>query len=102
MNRTLWMVLADRQSIAIVAADKIEHAWRIVSALAEHGDLPQNSQETRIAPCPAEQAAQTLSLAQSLGMADGFLACLGGGVFLTIIGGLSLDPVLLSLADRAA
>ncbi len=89
MNRTLWTVFTDRNPVAVVAADQCEDAWRIVAALADHDDLPGDRISTDIRRCPRRQQARTVSLAKSLGCADTFLACLGGGAFLTSIGGFS-------------
>ncbi len=98
MNRTLWTVYSDRKPVAVVAADRSEDAWRIVEALADHDDLPGDRTRTDIIRCLPGQEARTVSLANSLGCADTFLACLGGGAFLTSIGGLSLDRIITSAA----
>ncbi len=102
MPRALWTVLADHQPAAVVAAERRAEAWRIVAALDDHDDLPKQRRETNLVPCPPEMASETLGLAQSLGCATTFLACIKGGMFLTEIGGLSLEPNVISLLEQVA
>lgn len=90
MNRKLWTVLSDQQPVAVVAAEAMDSAWKIVSALAEHHDLPRQSRQTQVIPCPPRQHRETLSQADDLGCRDSFLACIRGGMFLTHIEGLAL------------
>jgi hypothetical protein len=85
----LWTVLADRQPVAVVAAERSEQAWRIVAALDDFGDLPKTRGETELVSCSPEAEAWTLNLARTLGCAATFLACIGEGMFFTCIGGLS-------------
>lgn len=92
MTLPLWRVRADHIPLAVVAADHPDHARSIVAALIDHGDLPHSAATAPLEPCPARQTRSTLSLAQSLGLTGGFLACLSNGMFLTAIGGLSLPP----------
>lgn len=88
MTLPLWNVRFDRQPLAVIAADHPDRARSIVAALVGHGDLPESALAAALEPCPAHQARRTLSQARSLGLSDGFLACLAGGMFLTAIGGL--------------
>ena len=90
MSRTLWTVLADHQPVAVVAAEAPENAWRIVTALADHYDLPRQGGAPRVVPCPPLQRRETLTRAHALGCGDSFLACVRGGMFLTHIDGLAL------------
>lgn len=88
-HRTLWTVMADYQPVAVVAAEAKDMAWRIVSALAEHDDLPRQRLQTEVIPCPPAQHLETLTQAHELGCEKSFLACIRGGMFLTHIEGLS-------------
>jgi len=90
MSRTLWTVLADQQPVAIVAAEAAETAWRIVTALTDHYDLPRRSGIPTVVPCPPSQCQETLTRARELGCGDSFVACVRGGMFLTHIDGLAL------------
>lgn len=89
MSKTLWTVLCDRKPVAEIAAATSHEAWRIVEALDEFGDLPKNRSKTEISSCPSARAARTRRQAESLGLGDQFLARLGSGMFLTMIGTLS-------------
>lgn len=102
MNRKLWTVLADRQPVAVVAAERPDEAWRIVAALDDHDDLPKMRRETDIALCSARVASRILKLAGSLGCAATFLACVKDGMFMTYVGGLSLETNVIPLFERAA
>ncbi len=99
MTKNLWTVLADLKPVAVVAADRNEEAWRIVTALADHGDLPGDRRNTDIVPCLPALAAKTLSAANRLGCADTFLACVREMMFLTAIGGMVPEP---TIAERVA
>ena len=88
MKRTLWTVLVDRMPMAVVAASRKRDALRIIAALKEHNDLPSDRTAPEIELCPPGECAKLLRLAGELGVAESFLACVRGGMFLTGIGGL--------------
>lgn len=87
--KPLWTVLADHHPVAVIAATGPDDAWKIVSALDAHEDLPSSRQDIRIVPSSPALREQTLSRAVQLGCADQFLACVRGGMFLTYIDGVS-------------
>ena len=89
MKRTLWTVFTDHRLVAVVVADKLDGARRIVAALAERNDLPDRPDRTRVIPCTRRQAAKVLRQADTMGIGDRFLAFLAGGFFLTGLGDLS-------------
>jgi hypothetical protein len=89
MSRPLWTISVDRRAIAVVAAAGSDEARRIARALAEHGDMPAETEAAAITRCAPAHAARTVALARRLGCAESFLACIGGGLFLTDIGGLA-------------
>lgn len=89
MNRTLWTVISDHQPVAVVAAEALENARRIATALVDHDDVPRRA-TPQVVPCPPEQRLETLNRARDLGCGDSFLACVRGGMFLTHIDGLAL------------
>lgn len=92
MNRRLWSVLLDRRSVAVVAADHPEKARRIVSALEEFNDLPAGGERGfGLAPCSGRKASRTMTMARDLGVEESFLACVRGGMFLSVIGSLSAE-----------
>jgi hypothetical protein len=89
MNRNLWTVFSEHRLVAVVAADKIEGARRIVAALTERNDLPARAEGTRVLPATKRQATKVLRQAETMGIGDQFLAFLTPGIFMTGIGGLS-------------
>ncbi|MBF0168480.1 MAG: hypothetical protein HQL45_12705 [Alphaproteobacteria bacterium] len=89
MKRTLWTVFTDHRLVAVVVADKLDGARRIVAALAERNDLPDRPEKTLVMPCTRRQAAKVLRQADTMGIGDRFLAFLASGVFLTGLGELS-------------
>ncbi|OIQ85579.1 hypothetical protein GALL_325790 [mine drainage metagenome] len=93
MKRKLWTLLADRQPVAVVAADCLPNAWVIVKALQDSHDVPVTGGAMEIVPCPRTEASRTTSRARRLGCADTFLACLQRGYFILSFGGLSLDTL---------
>jgi hypothetical protein len=88
MNRTLWTVFSDHRLVAVVVAEGIDGAKRIVTALSERNDLPSRPGDTRVLPATKRQANKVLKQAESMGVANQFLAFLMPGIFMTGIGGL--------------
>lgn len=89
MSRKLWTVFSDQGPIAVVVADGIEGARRIVAALISRNDLPARAEATRVLPATKRQAKKVLRQAESMGVGSQFMAFLMPGVFMTCIGGLS-------------
>lgn len=92
MRRKLWTVRADQDAVALIAADHPERARTIIAALIDHGDLPQSAAGAELDLCPARQARRAMTKARALGLSDGFLAYLSGGMFFTAIGGVTMPP----------
>jgi len=84
--------LVNQMPVAVVAASCMTEARRIIAALREHNDLPPERTRADIELCPPSQHAKVMRLARELGVADSFLACVRGGMFLTWLGGLSDEP----------
>ena len=102
MKRKLWTVPMDRMPAAVVAASCKREAGRIIAALKEHGDLPPGQMSADIDLCPPGQSAKIMRLARELGVANSFLACIRGGMFLTWLGGLNDEFSLGVEVERAA
>lgn len=102
MNRSLWTVLADRRPVAVVAAARLDEAWAVVDALADHDDLPPGRHRTDIMPCPPKEAARIMRRAIAAQVADRFVAYITGGLFVTFLGGLSLPTITSPAAKPAA
>jgi hypothetical protein len=88
-HRTLWTVFSGHRLVAVVVAEGIEGAKRIVAALAERNDLPAKTGDTKVLPATKRQANKVLKQAESMGVANQFMAFLMPGIFMTGIGGLS-------------
>lgn len=89
MSLKLWTVFSDHGPVAVVVADGIEGAKRIVAALISRNDLPAKAETARVLPATKRQANKVLRQAESMGLGTQFLAFLMPGVFMTGIGGLS-------------
>lgn len=88
MTSNLWTVFNDHRLVAVVAAERIDGARKIVAALEQRNDLPAMTQDTRVLPATKRQINKVMRQAESMGVGNQFLAFIMPGVFMTGIGGL--------------
>jgi hypothetical protein len=91
MKSTLWNVVHDEARLAVVSAPTEGEAWDIVRALQNLNDLPIN-RCLALEPCDRRTTAKVRSTATRARLTEGFIACLGGGMFITWLAGRGPDP----------
>lgn len=88
MTRNFWTVFNDHRLVAVVTAERIDGARKIVAALEQRNDLPAMTQDSRVLPATKRQINKVMRQAESMGVGNQFLAFIMPGVFMTGIGGL--------------
>lgn len=81
----LWSLRLGNRTEVISAPDE-DHAWRLVRFFQDLGDLPVDS-AAALRPASRSLTRRIEDAARRAGVDGGFLACLGGGMFITQVCG---------------
>jgi hypothetical protein len=91
MKPILWGVAHDGIRLAVVSARTEARAWEIVRALQNLNDLPLD-RPLSLAPCDRRAKTELHVAATRARLTEDFVACLGGGMFITWLAGTGPDP----------
>ena len=89
MECQYWSVQANAQPMALIAAPRVDQAMRVVAAMIDQGDLPEEVALT-VSPARKRRLQKVLTKTRRMGVEKKFIAALDSGMIFTAIAGISV------------